>query len=68
MVLGVNVLFLNWGDCMFDMFEPAPGFTEKDSCIGCKHFCQDDIGLISDCDLCSRNYDQPCGGLPICEE
>lgn len=53
---------------MFDLFEPAPGYDENDSCIGCVHFCKDDIGFVSDCDLCSRNYDEPCGGLPISEE
>lgn len=53
---------------MFDLFDPAPGYDENDSCIGCIHFCEFSIGWISDCDLCSRNYDDPCFGLPISEE
>lgn len=54
---------------MKDMFEPLPGYTSDDSCIGCKHFLEDDgVPWITDCDLCSRNYDTPCDGLPICED
>ena len=46
---------------MFDLFEPLPGYDGNDSCIGCVHFLDDSVPWVSDCDLCSRNYDDPCG-------
>lgn len=55
---------------MSDKFEPVSGYVGEPSCIYCIHFDEDVAGVpwYIDFDFCSRNYDQPCGGLPICEE